>query len=159
MCSKQASHSSWQGKGTRRERCREREGEIPLYLLSIDVLLAVTRLRRFHEPPLDLQIHGGGSALERARHFYVLTLFDGHVGGQVREPTCGWEKERGEAGVIMMRLVCASSTRTESLESPARWWPQQLRYWGTRLTKGAFLFLIREPPPHPPQHHHHHRHI
>lgn len=81
------------------ERDVEREGEIPLYLLSIDVLLAVTRLWRFHEPPLDLQIHGGGSALERARHFYVLTLFDGHVGGQVREPTCGGEKEREEEGV------------------------------------------------------------
>lgn len=60
----------------------------PLYLSSIDVLLAVSGFRRFQEPPLDLQIHGRGSALESARHFYVLSLFNCHVGGQIREATC-----------------------------------------------------------------------
>lgn len=60
----------------------------PCYLLSVDLLLAVGGFRRFHEPPLDLQIHGRGSALERARHFYVLSLLYRHVGGHIREATC-----------------------------------------------------------------------
>jgi len=58
------------------------------YLLIINVLHTVSGLRCFNEPPLDLQIHRGGSALESTRHFYVLSLFHRHVGGQIREATC-----------------------------------------------------------------------
>lgn len=77
--------------------CVQTETEAALYLFSVKGLLAVRGLRSFHEPPLDLQIHGCSSALEGARHFYVLALFNGHVGGQVRKATCepGGKKGKG----------------------------------------------------------------
>lgn len=78
-----------------REVVVKTETEASLYLLSVNLpLLAVSGLRSFHEPPLDLQIHRHGCALEGARHFYVLALFNSHVGRQVRKATCGPEKEK-----------------------------------------------------------------
>lgn len=82
-----------------------KKNKISSYLLvGVHVLRTLAGFWCFQEPPLDLQVHRGGSTLESTRHLQVLSLLDRHVGGQVREATC--EREGGWGGGGGLKGFC-----------------------------------------------------